>query len=482
MVTVGCHAELRRDCTIGLLLGIGYIECKLPAMLKKLSLAFCCLCYVLSASAQKEVNVIATPADADLYKIINGSAVKIGSGSVILKLEKEIPITIEARKEGYVPVQKMYLRKKDGSASDNLELTDRIIQLNVTPADATIYINSIEKARSSHVAIIPKGQSITVDVKKPGFVPQSRIYYNKEGQESPELSHLFKLEDKVITIRTLPMDAEIYVDDKKKGEGSAEVIIPRDKCVNIRIEKPGFIAKETRYCNKENENVPLLTEELRLKDRKIQFNVSPDDAKIFVDGKEVGKGSSSVKVMEDRCVEVMIVRASYVTEKYDLCNKAEYQQPEPIYAVKMSEDEAYQQSEESSVANKNFTVEVNPATAPVEAWKRLTSIIQSRFDEIETIDGTTSYLRTSWVGSTFNKNSLFKSIVRTRVIITSAGTAPLKYNVKIQSEISKADCIGSKSSDGKPLLTTSMDQCFEPVDRLLRKYTDLIREVQVRLQ
>ncbi|MBV9987392.1 MAG: hypothetical protein JO301_06915, partial [Chitinophagaceae bacterium] len=96
--------------------------------------------------------------------------------------------------------------------------------------------------------------------------------------------------------------------------------------------------------------------------------------------------------------------------------------------------------------------------------------------------GTTSYLRTNWVGTVFNKNSLFKSIVRTRVIITSGGTTPLKYNVKIQSEISKADCATAKSSDGKPQVTTSMDQCFEPVDRLLRKYTDLIREVQVRLQ
>ena len=57
--------------------------------------------------------------------------------------------------------------------------------------------------------------------------------------------------------------------------------------------------------------------------------------------------------------------------------------------------------------------------------------------------------------------------------------------MKIQSEISKADCASFKSSDdkySKQQITTNMDQCFEPVDRLLRKYTDLIREIQVRLQ
>ncbi len=453
--------------------------------LTKLVMLFFCIGCLAKSIAQRELTITIQPSDADIYRIINGAGIKIATGSVTLKLEKDIPVTIEARKEGYISIQKIYLRKKDGSPNDNIELADRIVQLNTTPADATIYINNVEKARTAYTAIIPKGQSITVDIKKTGYVQQTKIYYNKEGQETPELSHLFKLEDRIISLHTIPADADIYVDDKKKGEGSADIIIPKDKCINVRIEKSGYAPVEARYCNKDNENIPRPVDELRLKDRKIQFNVIPDDAKIFVDGKEVGKGSIAVKVMENRCTEILIIRPSYVSERYELCNKAEYQQPEPTYSVKLNEDEAYQQSDESSIANKNFTVEVNPATQPIEAWKRLTSIIQSRFDEIEAIDGTTTYLRTSWVGSTFNKNSLFKSIVRTRVIITSGGSAPLKYNVKIQSEISKADCASFKSSDdkySKPQITTNMDQCFEPVDRLLRKYTDLIREIQVRLQ
>ncbi len=454
-------------------------------IMKKLAAAFLCLGLVKSISAQKEVTIAVAPADADIYRIINGTASKIGTGSFLLKLEKEIPITIEVRKEGFVSVQRAYLRKKDGNPKDNIELADRIVQLNATPADASIFINSVEKGRNSVTAVIPKEQNITVDIKKAGYVPQTKVYYNKEGQESPELSHLFKLEDRLVTLHANPSDAEIFVDEIKKGDGSADVIIPKDKCVTVKITKLGFAPKEVKYCNRENEIKPPLVDELKLKDRKIQFNVFPEDAKIYVDGKEVGKGSYSVKVPEERCTEVIIVRSSYVSERYELCNKAEYQQPEPTYSVKLSEDEAYQQSEESSIANKNFTVEVNAATNPTDAWKRLTSIIQSRFDEIEALDGTTTYLRTSWVGSTFNKNSQFKSIVRTRVIITSGGSTPLKYNVKIQSEISKADCASFRSSDdkySKAQITTNMDQCFEPVDRLLRKYTDLIREIQVRLQ
>ncbi len=452
-------------------------------MLKNIAFGLIFCCQFAPAYSQKEMTVSISPGDADIYRLVGGTAVKLATGSTILKLDKDVPVIIEARKDGFVPVRRSYLRKKDGSPTDNIELTDRIVSLSATPADATIFVNGVEKGRGSYTAIIGKGQSITVNVKKSGYVPQTMNYFNKDGEQAPETAHLFKLEDKVITVRTQPVDAEIFADDVKKGEGSAELIIPKDKCINIRIEKTGYSGREARYCNKENEMAAPLVDEIRLKDRKIQFNVFPEDSKIFVDGKEVGKGSYAVKVQENRCAEVLIMRSSYVSEKFDICNKPDYQQPEPTYSVKLSEDEAYQQSEESSIANKNFTVEVNAATNATEAWKRLTSIIQSRFDEIETIDGATSYLRTSWVGSTFNKNSLYKSIVRTRVIITSGGTEPLKYHVKIQSEISKVDCMTSRSSsDGKPQVTTSMDQCFEAIDRLLRKYTDLIREIQVRLQ
>lgn len=219
-------------------------------------MAILCLGFFGSIAAQKEINITITPSDADVYKIINGAATKIGTGLINIKLEKLIPVTLEVRKEGYVTVQKTFLRKKDGSPTENIELTDRLIQLNVTPADASIYVNNVEKGRSSLIAIVPKGQSVTVDVKKPGFVSQSKIYYNKEGQESPEISHLFKLDDRIISIHTIPLDADIYVDDKKKEEGSAEIIIPKDKCVIVRIDKLGYASKEWRYCNKDNENLP----------------------------------------------------------------------------------------------------------------------------------------------------------------------------------------------------------------------------------
>ena len=98
-------------------------------------------------------------------------------------------------------------------------------------------------------------------------------------------------------------------------------------------------------------------------------------------------------------------------------------------------------------------------------------------------NATTSYLKNNWVGVVFNKNSRFKSMIRTRVIVTGISGSVVAYHIKIQSEISNVDseCV-SGSTEGKSnngnSLTVSRDDCFEPLDRLLRKYASLINEVQ----
>jgi len=73
------------------------------------------LLFPLSIFAQKEITVTTSPADAEIYNLSLGvNPVKIGAGTIPLKLEKEKSITLEARKDGFVPVQKTFLRKKDG--------------------------------------------------------------------------------------------------------------------------------------------------------------------------------------------------------------------------------------------------------------------------------------------------------------------------------------------------------------------------------
>lgn len=110
----------------------------------------CFLAVPSSIFAQKELTVTVIPPDADIYNVSLSVPVKLGTGSVVLKLEKEKPVTLEARKDGYVSVQKTFLRKKDGDPNDVIELTDRVVQINASPADASIFIGGYERQNTTN--------------------------------------------------------------------------------------------------------------------------------------------------------------------------------------------------------------------------------------------------------------------------------------------------------------------------------------------
>lgn len=450
-----------------------------------------CLAFLFSAfllHAQKELIVTAIPSGAELYrKLNNGGEVKLGSNPATIKLEKDVAFIVEARLKGYVSVTKTFLRndkefknEKDKNPNEKIELTERIITLNATPADSRIYTNGSDRGKGPIDIIIPKGQSVNVEVKKSGFVTQTKTFYNKEGQDDISTSYLFRLDDRVVSLKCLPNDATIFVDDRKKGEGNTDVVIGKDKCAEVRVERAGYAPETVTYCNKESESAPPLNDQIRLKTRLVQINPQPDDAIVLIDGKEVGKGSYTLKLADGQCAQVMVKKETFLPEKVTLCNKPDMQAPELTLSPKLTTDQAYSESTESDKANRNFNVEVSPDLKELDAWKVLNSIVQTYFDEIETVDASTGYLRTNWVLGKFNSN---KTQVRTRIVVTTASINPLKYNLKIQSE--STDNAEAKVTDNKnecvnPPITR--DDCFYPWPRILRKYNDCISEVQRRLQ
>jgi len=435
-------------------------------------------------ACSKNLQIKTTPATAEIvHVLVNGAEEKLGVGGAEVRIDKDEDYQVEVRKEGWEPVRRIYQRQKGALEEDNVVLENRLVKVNASPSDARIYVDNVQVGYTPQEVVIPKGQSKTIDVKKPGFKTLSKVYYNQEGHEEPEISHLFKLEDRLVSIKTSPNDAKIMQDGKSIGEGNADLIVKKDNCVNITVERAGYVSSSVNYCNKENEKEPPMNSEITLKDRVAQFNVMPESAAIYVDGKQVAKGSYQLKIPYGSCVEMMMYQEGYARERMTICNKSDWAQPEVTYPIKLSEDEAYTQSaeESSDKANRNFGIEVNPKLDPVEAWKKLASIVYQYFEEIETQDATTSYLRTNWVSSqklNAKKSGQQAQIIRTKVVVTSAGTNPLKYNIKIFSEISKTEAECMEKGAVPPI---SKDECFESFPRILRKYNDLIHELQLRL-
>lgn len=195
----------------------------------------------------------------------------------------------------------------------------------------------------------------------------------------------------------------------------------------------------------------------------VKIGVSEPDAKIFVDGKLMGSGQFEVVILSNSCVIIRIEKVGYLTERVKFCNQDTYVPPPKTYYVEMKKDDAYDSSDASDMAN--IDIEIKPNKPEAEAWKLISRIITSYFDVIEVTDRETGYLCTAWVVKTFNQNT-----IRTRMIVKQGSSDPLSYKVKLVSEQS-----------GQAKTSAKSDELFKEWDRVLRKYKEVINEIQGRL-
>lgn len=193
--------------------------------------------------------------------------------------------------------------------------------------------------------------------------------------------------------------------------------------------------------------------------QRITISCSEQDANIFVDGMQVGNGSTKITVKKGECVNVKITKVGFVTVERNYCDKKRNVLPAKDF-IKLEVDQAYTSSISTKISNVDITLRVeNPG---VESWKTLNNIILSYFDVIELTDRETSYLRTAWAIQTFNSTVT----IRTRFIVKSD---PNGYKVKLVSEISNST-------------NRQTDEYFSEWDRVLRKYDNLITDLQSRVK
>jgi len=61
---------------------------------------------------------------------------------------------------------------------------------------------------------------------------------------------------KKIIFSTSEPDAQIYIDGKLMGSGQVDVIVLKNSCVTVRVEKVGFLIETINFCNKKGSAVP----------------------------------------------------------------------------------------------------------------------------------------------------------------------------------------------------------------------------------
>lgn len=64
---------------------------------------------------------------------------------------------------------------------------------------------------------------------------------------------------KVVRFTCSEPDARIFVDGKMLGSGQIEIMVPAYECVNVKVEKVGYLTGLIEFCNKPNVSPPPKT-------------------------------------------------------------------------------------------------------------------------------------------------------------------------------------------------------------------------------
>jgi len=197
----------------------------------------------------------------------------------------------------------------------------------------------------------------------------------------------------------------------------------------------------------------------KVRDVAITVSCSAPDASITVNGKAAGNGSAKVKLLANSCMKISATKDGFFAKSVEFCNNGFTKLPKAHY-IELENDAAFEASVKTDIANVD--INIRPKKSQQDSWKSINSLVLQYIDAIEISDKENFYLRTAWVASTFNSG-----IIRTRIIVKSAGTD--QFTIKILSE--KADP-GSSVKD---------DEKFKEWDRVLRKYSKIIEELQGRI-
>lgn len=199
---------------------------------------------------------------------------------------------------------------------DHFILKDRQVRLEVSPADANVATNGITMGKGNQDIKIPFGDCVTVTVNKDGYVNYEKVICNKEGDPEPPIRDKALLEDRLVKVTTAPNDAAIEIAGKRVGNGSYDLKVPKNSCVEVRVSKDGFVRYVKNYCNQANMQEPPTADFLEMQvDEAYTSSVSSDLANVRI----------TVPVKADLpAEEAWKILSSIITGYFDILETVDY--------------------------------------------------------------------------------------------------------------------------------------------------------------
>jgi len=424
----------------------------------------------LPVMGQGKIKLISNHPDARFSKVDDGDKfTALGEGEISFKLDKNSQNKVMVAKEGYEPVYLEFPKTEKYEKELTVLLLNRMVEVETNHADASVTVGDKVLGNGHSKIVIPQGETIEVMINKSGYVSRKAVYYNSPDKDIPPVKEFFELKDRFVQLDVMPGEVRYFVDGEELEGKVAGIIVPFDKCVELKLVKDGFADVTQNYCNMTGSEVfPPVLQKLKMEDRVVKFDVQPVDAAININGTAQAFGQYALLVPKGRCMKVEVLREGYVSHVQTYCNQNENDKLPVVESLALVEDEAYHASVYTDKVNHRIPLTVRKSMSSADAWKILISIITRGYDVLETVDYNAGYLITAWQYDTFNKGG---KTIRSRIIITNSGsTTENNYAVKFVSQ----------HGEGEP--TNIEDSKYADWNRLLKKYHELLEDMEIRLQ
>jgi hypothetical protein len=226
------------------------------------------------------VTLTAEPYDAKI--LVNG--VEYGTRKLFVYVNDNSSTTVEVTKPGYYKKSKTYYNQPGRDVApidDIIVLEDKAVKVKLSPSDVQIFVDGKKLPDNSDEIIVPNKTNVSVEYRKDGYAPVERAYYNKEGMPQTPLFETITLKDRVVRINTTPNDATIKVDGKQVATGEHNIKVLDGACVEVIIERAGFVPIIKNFCNQHNMQAPPVNEHIALKtDEAYSSSIQSDQANV----------------------------------------------------------------------------------------------------------------------------------------------------------------------------------------------------------
>ncbi|MFO7883003.1 MAG: PEGA domain-containing protein [Kosmotogaceae bacterium] len=256
-----------------------------------------------SITRQYSLIVNSSPAGADVY--IDGS--HVGQSPIRVNVDQGTH-SLRLEKQGYRTHDETI--NIDSDTSRSVALQEQVqtyrVEINASVYGADVYVDGSYRGRTPLTMNLERGTH-KFEVEASGYSSYSQSFYISSDRV---ININLSKTKAVVNFSSNPSNARVYINSSYRGTTPLQLSLD-EGTYTVRMDKDGYVSKTEEITIKSGQsyNYNFTLEEIKPA-AKVKINTNPSNARIFVDGYEVGRTNTTIEI-EPGYHEILLLKEGY---------------------------------------------------------------------------------------------------------------------------------------------------------------------------